>query len=85
MAVVQRERCTGRTRADRWARRAPEGFAQGLDSRRLAFYVFAFHAREELGPKMLARIAEHTGLTPVDVLPNSRVQQTPSRSLGRRS
>lgn len=27
-------------------------------------FVFAFHDREEIGPKMLARIAKHTGLTP---------------------
>jgi predicted RNA binding protein YcfA (HicA-like mRNA interferase family) len=26
--------------------------------------VFAFHDREEIGPKMLARLAKHTGLTP---------------------
>jgi predicted RNA binding protein YcfA (HicA-like mRNA interferase family) len=30
-------------------------------------YVFAFHDREEIGPKMLARIAKHTGLTPQDL------------------
>jgi predicted RNA binding protein YcfA (HicA-like mRNA interferase family) len=30
-------------------------------------YVFAFHDPEELGPKMLARIAKHTGLTPEDL------------------
>jgi predicted RNA binding protein YcfA (HicA-like mRNA interferase family) len=30
-------------------------------------YVFAFHDREELGPKMLARIAKHTGLRPEDL------------------
>jgi predicted RNA binding protein YcfA (HicA-like mRNA interferase family) len=30
-------------------------------------YVFAFHEREEIGPKMLARIAKHTGLTPEDL------------------
>jgi hypothetical protein len=30
-------------------------------------YVFAFHDREEIGPKMLARIARHTGLTPEDL------------------
>jgi predicted RNA binding protein YcfA (HicA-like mRNA interferase family) len=30
-------------------------------------YVFAFHDREELGPRMLARIAKHTGLTPNDL------------------
>ena len=28
--------------------------------------VFAFHDSEELGPKMLARIAKRTGLTPPD-------------------
>lgn len=32
-----------------------------------ANYVFAFHDNEELGPKMLARIAKHTGLTPEDL------------------
>jgi predicted RNA binding protein YcfA (HicA-like mRNA interferase family) len=30
-------------------------------------YVFAFHDGEEIGPKMLARIAKHTGLTPKDL------------------
>ena len=30
-------------------------------------YVFAFHDGEEIGPKMLARIAKHTGLSPRDL------------------
>jgi predicted RNA binding protein YcfA (HicA-like mRNA interferase family) len=30
-------------------------------------YVFAFHDRVEIGPRMLARIAKHTGLTPDDL------------------
>ncbi len=30
-------------------------------------YVFAFHDGEELGPKALARVARHTGLTPEDL------------------
>ena len=30
-------------------------------------FVFAFHEGEELGPKMLARIAKHTGLRPEDL------------------
>jgi predicted RNA binding protein YcfA (HicA-like mRNA interferase family) len=30
-------------------------------------YVFAFHDGDELGPRMLARVAKHTGLTPGDV------------------
>ena len=30
-------------------------------------FVFAFHDGEEIGPRMLARIAKHTGLTPEDL------------------
>ena len=30
-------------------------------------FVFAFHDGEEIGPKMLARIAKHTGLTPANL------------------
>jgi predicted RNA binding protein YcfA (HicA-like mRNA interferase family) len=32
-----------------------------------ADYVFAFHDGEEIGPKMLARIAKHTGLDSADL------------------
>ena len=30
-------------------------------------FVFAFHEREEIGPRMLARIAKRTGLRPDDL------------------
>ena len=30
-------------------------------------YVFAFHEGEELGPRILVRIAKHTGLRPEDL------------------
>jgi len=30
-------------------------------------YVFAFHDRDEIGPRMLSRIAKPTGLTPEDL------------------
>ena len=30
-------------------------------------YVFAFHDGEEIGPRMLARVAKHTGLNPRDL------------------
>ena len=30
-------------------------------------FVFAFHDRVEIGPRMLARIAKRTGLTPDDL------------------
>lgn len=32
-----------------------------------ADFVFAFHASEEIGPRMLARIAKHTGIRPGDL------------------
>lgn len=30
-------------------------------------FVFAFHDREEIGPRMLARVAKKTGLTTADL------------------
>ena len=30
-------------------------------------YTFAFHDEDEIGPRMLARIAKKTGLRPVDL------------------
>ncbi|MBS0457721.1 MAG: type II toxin-antitoxin system HicA family toxin [Proteobacteria bacterium] len=30
-------------------------------------FVFAFHDGDEIGPRMLARIAKHTGLSPRDL------------------
>lgn len=30
-------------------------------------FVFAFHDGEEIGPRMLSRIAKHTGLKPEDL------------------
>ena len=32
-----------------------------------ADFVFAFHDGDEIGPKMVARIAKHTGLEPKDL------------------
>jgi predicted RNA binding protein YcfA (HicA-like mRNA interferase family) len=30
-------------------------------------FIFAFHQGEEIGPRMLARISKHTGLSPEDI------------------
>ena len=30
-------------------------------------FIFAFHDNEEIGPRMLARVARHTGITPEDL------------------
>ena len=35
--------------------------------REVAGFHLAFHDRDEIGPKMLARIAKHTGLKPEDL------------------
>jgi predicted RNA binding protein YcfA (HicA-like mRNA interferase family) len=32
-----------------------------------ADFTFAFHDGDEIGPRMLARIAKHTGLSPKDL------------------
>ena len=32
-----------------------------------ADFEFAFHDRDEIGPKMMARIAKQTGLRPTDL------------------
>jgi len=34
---------------------------------KLPDYIWAFHDRVEIGPKMLARVAKHTGLEPSDI------------------
>jgi len=38
-----------------------------LQRQRWPDFVFAFHEGEEIGPRMLARIAKRTGLTPNDL------------------
>lgn len=38
-----------------------------LQHSQLGTYMFGFHDKEELGPKILAKIAKHTGLTPEDL------------------
>jgi hypothetical protein len=46
----------------RWIAEVPDP-----QPRRLGRRVFAFHDDEEIGPKMLSRIAKKTGLTPDDL------------------
>lgn len=38
-----------------------------LNHRERGDYVWAFHDSVEIGPRMLARIAKHTGLRPEDL------------------
>jgi predicted RNA binding protein YcfA (HicA-like mRNA interferase family) len=51
-----------------WAvKRSSGGSHKVLSREGWANVVFAFHDNEEIGPRMLARIAKHTGLTSEDL------------------
>ena len=50
-----------------WIIKRQSGSHRTLAKAGHADVVFAFHDDEELGPRMLARIAKHTGLTPDDL------------------
>lgn len=50
-----------------WSVKRQSGSHRVLERPGWPDYVFAFHDSEEIGPKMLARIAKHTGLTPDDL------------------
>ena len=50
-----------------WVVRRQTGSHRVLSREGHVDVVFAFHDREEIGPRMLARIAKHTGLRPEDL------------------
>ena len=50
-----------------WSVKRQSGSHRVLSRAGLPDYVFAFHDGEELGPRILARIAKHTGLRPEDL------------------
>lgn len=50
-----------------WAVKRQSGSHRTLSRAGWADFVFAFHDGEEIGPRMLARIAKHTGLRPEDL------------------
>ena len=50
-----------------WSVKRQAGSHRTLAREGWANVTFAFHDAEEIGPKMLARIAKHTGLTPGDL------------------
>jgi predicted RNA binding protein YcfA (HicA-like mRNA interferase family) len=50
-----------------WTLRRQSGSHRILSRPDWPDYVFAFHDGEEIGPRMLARIARHTGLRPDDL------------------
>ena len=50
-----------------WQIKRQSGSHRTLSRSGYADYVFPFHEGEEIGPRMLARVAKHTGLTPNDL------------------
>lgn len=50
-----------------WGVKRQTGSHRTLSREGWADVVFAFHDREEIGPRMLARIAKRTGLRPEDL------------------
>jgi predicted RNA binding protein YcfA (HicA-like mRNA interferase family) len=46
-----------------WSVKRQTGSHKTLEKFGYPDYVFAFHDNVEIGPKMLARVAKHTGLT----------------------
>lgn len=50
-----------------WQVKRQTGSHRTLCRQGWADFVFAFHDGEEIGPRMLVRIAKHTGLLPDDL------------------
>jgi predicted RNA binding protein YcfA (HicA-like mRNA interferase family) len=50
-----------------WSVKRQSGSHKTLSREGFPDFVFAFHDAEEIGPRMLARIAKHTGLKPTDL------------------
>jgi predicted RNA binding protein YcfA (HicA-like mRNA interferase family) len=50
-----------------WQVKRQSGSHRTLERAGWPDFVFAFHDNEEIGPRMLARVAKHTGVTPDDL------------------
>ncbi|MEX0272421.1 type II toxin-antitoxin system HicA family toxin [Leptolyngbyaceae cyanobacterium UHCC 1019] len=50
-----------------WRVKRKKGSHKILERDGWADFTFAFHDGEEVGPRMLAKIAEKTGITPDDI------------------
>jgi predicted RNA binding protein YcfA (HicA-like mRNA interferase family) len=50
-----------------WTLKRQSGSHKTLSRTGWADFIFAFHDRDEIGPRMLSRIAKHTGLKPEDL------------------
>jgi hypothetical protein len=67
MAKHKSESITVDTFANRLANKTPVRVTSYTVPRNWPDFVFAFHDGEEIGPRMLRRIAKRTGLRPEDL------------------
>lgn len=67
MGKRQSTRCITRSRQKRLDGVSQRGSHIKLRHPEHGNYMFGFHENEEIGPKMLAKIAKHTGLEPEDL------------------
>ena len=50
-----------------WTIKRESGLRKSLQRTGRVDFVFAFQDKEEIGPRMLTRLAKHTGLKPEDL------------------
>lgn len=50
-----------------WSLKRQSGSHRVLERQGWPDYAFAFHDAEEIGPRMMSRVAKRTGLTPDDL------------------
>ena len=64
---VKAKRLLAALRRPGWQVKRQSGSHKTLSRNGWPDFVFAFHDGDEIGPKMLARVAKHTGLSPNDL------------------
>ena len=67
MAGGESEAGFGSSQSDRMGDQAADWIHRTMRRNGWPDFVFAFHEGDEIGPRMLARIAKHTGLSPEDL------------------
>jgi len=63
----ERRACSLRCAAHRLGHQTSARLASRARASGWPDFVFAFHDNDEIGPRVLARIAKHTGLRPEDL------------------
>ena len=65
--ATRAQRVLAALRRNGWSIKRQTGSHRVLERSGFPNFVFAFHDRDEIGPRMLSRIAKHTGLEPNDL------------------